>query len=61
MELNSKDYETIDKASMEYFRDKEINTKCSRCGSEIVCIDYGNSYEIKCKKNNCISEVFRGI
>lgn len=61
MELNDKDYATIDKASSEYFKDKTISAKCSRCGGEIVCIEHGNSYEIKCKKNNCISEIFRGI
>lgn len=60
MALNSKDYAAIDAAVVEHFKENNINTKCPRCGTVLVCVEHGNSYEVKCKKG-CISERFSGV
>lgn len=61
MVLNDKDFAAIDNAASEFFKNKKIEQKCPRCGSEMACDMFGNSYEVHCKKENCISETFHGV
>lgn len=61
MELNKLDFEVLDKAAAEYFKEGKISTRCHRCGGKITCIEYGNSYEVRCETDDCISERARGI
>lgn len=61
MVLNNKDFTAIDKAAAEFFQDGKIITKCPRCGGEMVCVEHGASFVVKCGKNNCISEKFVGV
>lgn len=37
------------------------NKKCPRCGNDIIVIERGSAYTIKCKTPGCISLDFRGI
>ncbi len=34
---------------------------CPRCGNELTFHAIGNSYEVKCKTDGCISEISRGL
>lgn len=61
MELTKQEYEAIDRALVQYTKTGSINEKCPRCGRRLKYIDYGNSYEIRCESEKCISEKFRGI
>ena len=51
----------IDAAVVEYFKGEKITQRCPICGGEIICIENGNSYEVKCNDGGCISEGYRGI
>lgn len=34
---------------------------CPRCGSELIYRAVGNSYEIKCKSQDCLKRTVRGL
>lgn len=34
---------------------------CPRCGTELIYRAVGNSYQIKCKSQDCIKRTVRGI
>ncbi len=61
MDMNKKEYEALDKAAMEFFREGKTNTKCPRCGNSITVSVAGNSYTVKCDTKGCIKESIRGI
>lgn len=61
MVLNNKDFSAIDNAAAEFFTKNKIDQKCPRCGSNMVCDVFGNSYQVHCKKDGCISETFHGV
>lgn len=61
MELTEIDYNAIDNATQEFFRDGHIKTKCPRCGNLLVGEGDQTAWRIFCEKLNCLSETFRGI
>ena len=61
MDMNNKDFESIDRALMEYSESGIIKEKCPRCGASLLIVHCEASFEIRCSTDNCISEVFRGI
>ncbi len=61
MVMNEEDFLAIDNAALEHFVKKKISQRCPRCGNEMECIEYGNSYVVRCKTDGCISDSFRGI
>lgn len=61
MVLTDKDFSAIDAAAAEFFENNKVEQKCPRCSSDMVVNIHGNSYEVRCKKDGCITERFRGI
>jgi hypothetical protein len=61
MVLSEKDFAAIDKALEQQMKYEEITETCPRCGNELLYIQSGSSYEVRCATDGCISEVFRGI
>ena len=57
MVLNEDEKKALNK---KYFFPKET-VFCPRCGNEIILMQYGNSYEMKCKTKGCIAASVRGI
>ena len=37
------------------------DVKCPRCGKSLLYRSAGNSYEVRCPTENCISESVRGL
>lgn len=44
-----------------FLKHDRTECKCSRCGNQIIYEEYGNSYSIECKSENCIKGSSRGI
>lgn len=61
MILNNKESGVIDSALNQYVETGVITEKCPRCGGKILYEPLGNSYEVKCETEDCISEIFRGV
>lgn len=61
MGLNEKDFAAIDKALEQQAKYGEITETCPRCGNELLYMQSGSSYEVRCKTDGCIAETFRGI
>lgn len=61
MILNEKDFAAIDKALEQQMKHEKITETCPRCGNQLLYIQYGSSYEVRCATDGCISEVVRGI
>lgn len=58
--MTMEDHEVIEKVAVEYFRDKNITTACPKCGKNMIVIERGNSYIVKCIEG-CIEGGFRGV
>ena len=61
MELTRRDFEALDKAEEEFFKNGNVTERCPRCGNNIVVHMNNNSYEVKCNTENCIKVTYRGI
>ena len=61
MQLNNEEIVAIETAAEQYFEGKPIEQKCPRCGNELIVVSKGNSYDVRCKCDNCIVGRFRGI
>lgn len=61
IKLSKKEIEILDKADNDLFISGKTAEKCPRCGNAIVVEEYGNSYIVKCKTENCIAMSYRGI
>lgn len=61
MRLNEEEIVAVETAAEQFFNGKQIEQKCPRCGNEMAVTAYGNSYEVRCKTNDCIIGRFGGI
>lgn len=59
--LSKFELEVLLKADEELFNTGHTTKKCPRCGNNIIYEENGNSYTIRCEKENCIKTDFRGI
>lgn len=57
----TKDFELIDEVLEDYSKKGNTEIKCPYCGNDMVKEVHENSYEVKCKTEDCLLEVFRGI
>lgn len=65
MGINNTEYgfqtNPIIKATIEHFKQQEITETCPVCNARLECVEYGNSYVVRCKTENCTNVEFRGI
>ena len=61
MVIKDRDFKAIDKATEEFFKNGKIETRCPRCGGELRCNVYGNSYEIMCLQEDLLLDSVRGV
>ena len=61
IKITESEYEIFMSAANDFLINGSTSRKCPRCGKEILCEHYGTSYIIKCKSDNCIKIVSRGI
>lgn len=59
-DLTKIDLKVIDDVLIEHFKDKNIVSKCPRCGGNMIVNEIGNSCIVKCV-NGCIEDGLRGI
>lgn len=61
MDMNKKDFEAIGRALQQQGKNGKITEKCPRCGNKLLYTQIGNSCEVRCATDGCISEAFRGV
>lgn len=63
MDTNITDKEAVflDSIDEELAKEGKTDKKCPRCGNDIILERLGSSYSIRCKNEDCIGLVYRGI
>ncbi|MCC8073230.1 MAG: hypothetical protein LIO62_03800 [Clostridiales bacterium] len=61
IEMTKEEIGLLDEADIEIGKYGKTDKKCPRCGNDIILEEGRSSYTIRCKTDNCISLIFRGI
>lgn len=61
IKLSNKDFKLIDDVLEDYKKSNKTNKVCPYCDKPMKLVYHGNSYEVRCETDSCVSEYFRGI